>query len=105
MTPADPAIAETKNEDAITRPVDLAERAVAEPVAPRITAASHSREAALERIREARHWFELNEPSSPIPVLLRRAEQFVGKRYAQVVKAIPSELLAQWATEEENQGA
>lgn len=105
MTPADPAIAETKNEDAITRPVDLAERAVAEPVAPRITAASHSREAALERIREARHWFELNEPSSPIPVLLRRAEQFVGKRYAEVVKAIPSELLAQWATEEENQGA
>jgi type VI secretion system protein ImpA len=86
MTPADPAIAETKNEDAITRPVDLAERAVAEPVAPRITAASHSREAALERIREARHWF-------------------VGKRYAQVVKAIPSELLAQWETEEENQGA
>jgi type VI secretion system protein ImpA len=58
------------------------------------------RHAALDRIREARLWFEQNEPSSPIPVLLRRAEQFVGKRYAEVVKAIPAELLTQWAIEE-----
>jgi type VI secretion system protein ImpA len=54
------------------------------------------RHAALERIREAREWFEVHEPSSPIPVLLRRAEQFVGKRYAEVVRAIPAELLVQW---------
>jgi type VI secretion system protein ImpA len=58
------------------------------------------RHAALDRIREARLWFEQNEPSSPIPVLLRRAEHFVGKRYAEVVKAIPAELLTQWAIEE-----
>ncbi len=42
--------------------------------------------AALELIREARQWFEQHEPSSPIPVLLGRAEQFVGKRYAEVVR-------------------
>ncbi|MEA3120831.1 MAG: type secretion system protein ImpA [Paraburkholderia sp.] len=54
------------------------------------------RHAALERIREARQWFEAHEPSSPIPVLLRRAEQFVGKRYAEVVQAIPAALLAEW---------
>jgi len=54
------------------------------------------RHAALERIRDARHWFEQHEPSSPIPVLLRRAEQFVGKRYSEVVQAIPAELLMQW---------
>lgn len=54
------------------------------------------RHTALERIREARHWFEQHEPSSPIPVLLRRAEQFVGKRYSEVVQAIPAELLRQW---------
>jgi type VI secretion system protein ImpA len=59
------------------------------------------RHAALERIREARRWFEANEPSSPIPVLLRRAEQFVGKRYAEVVRAIPGELLAQWESSED----
>ncbi|MFP3568212.1 ImpA family type VI secretion system protein [Paraburkholderia sp. SIMBA_030] len=58
------------------------------------------RHAALELIREARQWFELHEPSSPIPVLLRRAEQFVGKRYSDVVRAIPAELLMQWDSEE-----
>lgn len=57
------------------------------------------RHAALALIREAREWFEQHEPSSPIPLLLRRAEQFVGKRYAEVVKAIPAELLAQWDSE------
>ncbi|ORC51209.1 type VI secretion protein ImpA [Burkholderia sp. A27] len=59
-------------------------------------AAVADRHAALELIREARQWFEQHEPSSPIPVLLRRAEQFVGKRYAEVVRAIPADLLAQW---------
>ncbi|WP_322026829.1 ImpA family type VI secretion system protein [Burkholderia sp. BCC1977] len=54
------------------------------------------RQAALTLICAARRWFETNEPSSPIPVLLKRAEQFVGKRYVDVVKAIPPELLAQW---------
>ncbi|BAX63402.1 ImpA family type VI secretion system protein [Burkholderia stabilis] len=60
------------------------------------------RDTALAAIRAARTWFENHEPSSPIPVLLKRAEQFVGKRYAEVVKAIPAELLAQW---EEDDGA
>ncbi|VXB38876.1 Type VI secretion protein ImpA [Burkholderia sp. 8Y] len=72
--------------------------AVAEPVrVPR--AAALDRQAALELIREARHWFEQHEPSSPIPVLLRRAELFVGKRYAEVVKAISPEMLEQWEGE------
>ncbi|WP_250491302.1 ImpA family type VI secretion system protein [Caballeronia sp. INML2] len=55
-----------------------------------------NRETVVQAIREARQWFEAHEPSSPIPVLLRRAEQFVGKRYAEVVKAIPAELLLEW---------
>jgi type VI secretion system protein ImpA len=54
------------------------------------------RQAALTLVCAARRWFETNEPSSPIPVLLKRAEQFVGKRYVDVVKAIPAELLTQW---------
>ncbi|HEX7933484.1 MAG TPA: type VI secretion system ImpA family N-terminal domain-containing protein [Paraburkholderia sp.] len=61
--------------------------------------APHDRHAALALICEARHWFEQHEPSSPIPVLLRRAEHFVGKRYAEVVEAIPAALLAQWTGE------
>ncbi|WP_296229233.1 ImpA family type VI secretion system protein [Ralstonia sp. UBA689] len=54
------------------------------------------REDAVAQIRQARLWFERHEPSSPIPVLLQRAEQFVGKRYAEIIQAIPAELLAQW---------
>lgn len=63
------------------------------------SATPDSREAALAMIRTARQWFETYEPSSPIPVLLQRAEQFVGKRYAQTVRAIPPDLLTQWETE------
>ncbi|MGU7814760.1 type VI secretion system protein TssA [Burkholderia sp. AW49-1] len=55
-----------------------------------------TRHEALTLINTARRWFETNEPSSPIPVLLKRAEQFVGKRYVEVVNAIPGDLLAQW---------
>ncbi|WP_176929251.1 type VI secretion system ImpA family N-terminal domain-containing protein [Paraburkholderia lycopersici] len=67
-----------------------------EPISTRIAATANDRHDALNLIREARRWFEQHEPSSPIPVLLRRAEQFVGKRYVDVVNAIPAELLAQW---------
>jgi type VI secretion system protein ImpA len=82
--------------------------AAEESAAPQVPAAidrranttSTDRHAALELIREARQWFEQHEPSSPIPVLLRRAEQFVGKRYAEVVHAIPAELLTQWSSDE-----
>ena len=58
------------------------------------------RHTALALIREARQWFEEHEPSSPIPVLLRRAERLVGKRFADVVNAIPGDLLVQWSSEE-----
>ncbi|MDR5782325.1 type VI secretion system ImpA family N-terminal domain-containing protein [Caballeronia sp. LZ065] len=58
------------------------------------------RDAALHAMRDARHWFEAHEPSSPIPVLLRRAERFVGKRYGEAVKAIPAAVLAEWDAEE-----
>ncbi|WP_227245114.1 type VI secretion system protein TssA [Paraburkholderia caribensis] len=59
------------------------------------------RHAALNMMRHARHWFEQHEPSSPIPVLLRRAEQFVGKSYVDVIKAVPADLLAQWESEQQ----
>jgi type VI secretion system protein ImpA len=57
------------------------------------------RQAALEMMGQARLWFEIHEPSSPIPVLLKRAEKFVGKRYAEIAQAIPTDLLAQWDSE------
>lgn len=57
------------------------------------------RKAALEKMRQARLWFETHEPSSPIPVLLKRAEQLVGASYVEVVRAIPPDLLVQWNVE------
>ncbi|CAD6514266.1 ImpA family type VI secretion system protein [Paraburkholderia sabiae] len=82
--------------DALTDRHDVPQQAVDVTGSPRASVAVTGREGALERIREARHWFEQHEPSSPIPVLLRRAEQCVGKRYAEVVNTIPPELLVQW---------
>lgn len=51
---------------------------------------------ALERIENIRNWFETHEPSSPAIPLLRQAERMVGKRFSEVVEAIPLELLKQW---------
>ncbi|WP_175822809.1 type VI secretion system ImpA family N-terminal domain-containing protein [Burkholderia sp. BCC0419] len=75
---------------------DFISDANARTVVSCIEAVPMNRHAALTLINAARQWFETNEPSSPIPVLLKRAEQCVGKRYVEVVNAIPAELLAQW---------
>lgn len=92
-TPALPALAEAAPSSA--RP-DEAQAAASTSVVAPAPPAPTNRQAALTLICAARRWFETNEPSSPIPVLLKRAEQLVGKRYVDVVKAIPAELLAQW---------
>ncbi|WP_211455186.1 ImpA family type VI secretion system protein [Collimonas antrihumi] len=54
------------------------------------------RQAALQSIRDAREWFELAEPSSPVAVLLRQAEKMVGKRFSEVAQSIPPDLLERW---------
>ncbi|MBR8132146.1 type VI secretion system protein TssA [Burkholderia ambifaria] len=51
---------------------------------------------ALAAIQETRVWFEQNEPSSPVIVLLRQSERMVGKRFSELANVIPAELLAQW---------
>ncbi|MGV2293057.1 type VI secretion system ImpA family N-terminal domain-containing protein [Trinickia sp. YCB016] len=51
---------------------------------------------ALSRIQETRMWFEQNEPSSPVIVLLRQSERMVGKRFSEIAHIIPADLLAKW---------
>ncbi|AOJ72715.1 MULTISPECIES: type VI secretion system protein TssA [Burkholderia] len=51
---------------------------------------------ALAAIQATRLWFEQNEPSSPVIVLLRQSERMVGKRFSEIANAIPAELLARW---------
>ena len=50
----------------------------------------------LLSIRAARDWFESNEPSSPVAVLLKQAERMVGKRFSQVADSIPLDLMQKW---------
>ncbi len=92
---SDPARAE-----ATLKPADECVPSIAQqsPVS-RADMALANRSAVLEMIRTARHWFETYEPSSPIPVLLKRAETFAGKRYSEIVNAIPPDLLAEWDKE------
>jgi type VI secretion system protein ImpA len=54
------------------------------------------RDRALQEIRNARQWFEGNEPSSPVAVLLKQAERMVGKRFSEIADTIPLELLRKW---------
>ncbi len=64
------------------------------------TSVPMTRASALATIIEVRQWFESHEPSSPVSVMLRQAERLVGRRFADVVGAIPADLLTQWdATE------
>lgn len=55
-----------------------------------------TREQARALIDQARQWFEHNEPSSPVGVLLKQAHKQVGMRFAQLAASIPPDLLAQW---------
>jgi type VI secretion system protein ImpA len=91
--------AATPSGDAPAAHGDIGQPTVAETGVARAHVAVRGREGALGCIREARLWYEQHEPSSPISMLLRRAEQLVGKRYPEVVNAIPAELLAQWEGE------
>ncbi|SIR78086.1 ImpA family type VI secretion system protein [Pseudacidovorax sp. RU35E] len=64
-----------------------------------------TREDALEAIRQSREWFELHEPSSPVPALLRLGERMVGRRFSEVADWVPLDLLRRWeAADEESQG-
>jgi len=60
------------------------------------TASIRSRWDVLETLRSARIWFETHEPSSPVSVLLRQAERMIGKRYPELHRMMPAELLDQW---------
>jgi len=93
--PSDPASAP----DAGAASVPLADTEMHEADAPALTAPAGrptDRWSALAAIQETRLWFEQNEPSSPVIVLLRQSERMVGKRFSELANVIPAELLAQW---------
>ncbi|MGS0742973.1 type VI secretion system protein TssA [Glaciimonas sp. GG7] len=51
---------------------------------------------ALATLQEVRQWFEQNEPSSPVIIVLRQGERMVGKRFSELAHIIPADLLVKW---------
>ncbi len=50
-----------------------------------------SREAAIRQLDKVITWFETNEPSSPIPFLLRRAQRCVGMSFFQLIEELAND--------------
>ena len=50
-----------------------------------------SREDASKRLDAVCVWFEKNEPSSPVPLLLRRAQRLVGKNFMDLIEDVASD--------------
>lgn len=65
--------------------------------------AKENRELAKEKIQHLMIWFQENEPSSPVSLLLKQAHYLVGKNFLEVTSVIPAELLSSWAIKNENE--
>ena len=50
-----------------------------------------SREAAIRQLDKIITWFETNEPSSPIPFLLRRAQRCVGMSFFELIEELAND--------------
>ncbi|QGU85828.1 hypothetical protein GN242_00700 [Erwinia sorbitola] len=87
---------ENKQEIAVTLKPE--EEAAAQPVrrsipSSQINSLIETREDALARLGEIRNWFTRVEPSSPVIILLQLAESMVGKRFTELLKMLPSEII------------
>ena len=51
---------------------------------------------AQQYISQAQQWFETNEPSSPVALLLHQAQKMIGKPFEEIFQTIPPELVQQW---------
>jgi type VI secretion system protein ImpA len=60
-----------------------------QPVAA--SGAIHSRESAIAVLDKVIEWFEKNEPSSPIPFLLKRAQRCVGMNFIQLMDELAND--------------
>jgi type VI secretion system protein ImpA len=80
------ALAEADTDTAAgAHPTENAPAAAAEPVRARGIQGS---EDVLLRIDELCEYYDRNEPSSPVPILLRRARRLVGKGFEDVLRNI-----------------
>jgi type VI secretion system protein ImpA len=61
------------------------------PIAGEVT----SREDAIRMLDKITDYFNRNEPSSPVPILLRRAKRLVSKSFMEIVKDLAPDGLSQ----------
>ncbi len=77
---------------------DVAEEAAAAPSIPRPAKQQarrgiENRTDALRRLQEVRSWFAMTEPSSPVVLMLKYAEESIGKNFADLLKMYPPEII------------
>ncbi|WP_397217792.1 ImpA family type VI secretion system protein [Pantoea osteomyelitidis] len=93
---------ETENDTVVTSTTDEACHVTPEysdAPQPEIMAAQRvqplaTRADALSRLQEVRAWFISKEPSSPVILLLEFTEKMIGMRFTELVKHLPSEMIA-----------
>lgn len=61
----------------------------------------NNRADALQTIKEVRSWFGMTEPSSPLILLLKYAEDSIGRNFADLTKMYPPEIIAILSQEKE----
>jgi len=86
---------------ALSEPLSTAGVLTAAPLAlvvggPGVASVQQSREEVRQALAQVRGWIEVNEPSSPVAVLLKQAERMWGKRFSEVAHLIPPDLLQAW---------
>lgn len=84
----DPAAAPAEAAPAATAPAATAVAASSSVAAPRLTGEFTCREEAIRAIDAVCVWFEKYEPSSPLPLLLRRAKRLSTKSFLEILRDI-----------------
>ncbi|KAB8313462.1 hypothetical protein EH228_02030 [Erwinia endophytica] len=87
---------ETETEPAETSPVNAIvshDAPVTSPQRIEVQKTIENRSDALSKLREIRTWFTKMEPSSPVIPLLAFAESTVGKRFSELLKILPPDMI------------
>jgi type VI secretion system protein ImpA len=93
---ATPEVAATRSAETGTTPI-VATAAPAAPATPAgsVPGAVASQQDILQALDSICQYYEKNEPSSPVPVLLGRARRLVGKSYVEIAKDLTPDAIKQ----------
>jgi type VI secretion system protein ImpA len=81
----------TSEEGAMSGIGDSPQTVAAQPISGEI----RSTQDVLQALEKICHYYERNEPSSPIPLLLRRAQRLVSKNFMDIIRELVPEASSQ----------